>query len=149
MAVRLAADSRANRQVSKHLSNIVTVGGTAKDVVFSSSKRVVMPSISVIVPVLNESPLIGAFLAQIRQLGADLEIIVVDGGSSDATVAIAARLADQVIEASCGRALQMNAGAAVATADVLWFLHADLAPPPDSLDQIRAALSLPDVVGGC
>jgi rSAM/selenodomain-associated transferase 2 len=108
-----------------------------------------MPSVSVIVPVLNESALIGAFLAQIRTLDADLEIIVVDGGSSDATIAIAARLADEVIEATRGRALQMNAGAAAATADVLWFLHADLAPPPDSLEQIRATLSAPDVVGGC
>jgi rSAM/selenodomain-associated transferase 2 len=108
-----------------------------------------MPSVSVIVPVLNEAGLLADFLGHVRRVGPGVEIIVVDGGSSDATAAIARRLADQLIEAPRGRASQMNAGAAAATADLLWFLHADLTPPSDSLNQIRTALSSPEVVGGC
>src|SRR5436190_14152928 len=137
------------REKSARSKHRVTVGETAHDVVFSTSKRFVMASVSVIVPVLNEAGLIAGFLGQIRRLGPDMEIIVVDGGSSDETISIAKRLADQLIEAPRGRASQMNAGAAAATAEVFWFLHADLTPPPNSIDQIRTALSAPDVVGGC
>ena len=133
------------REKSARSKHRVTVGESAQDVVFSSSKRVVMASVSVIVPVLNEAGLIAGFLGQIRRLGPDMEIIVVDGGSSDETISIAKRLADQLIEAPRGRASQMNAGAAAATAEVFWFLHADLTPPPNSIDQIRTALSAPDV----
>ena len=52
-------------------------------------------------------------------------IIVVDGGSSDDTAALARPLADRVIASARGRAVQMNAGAALARGDVLLFLHAD------------------------
>ena len=61
-----------------------------------------------------------------------VEIIVVDGGSSDGTAALARPLADRVIAAPRGRALQMNAGAAVAQGDVLLFLHADTRLPDDA-----------------
>ncbi len=108
-----------------------------------------MPSVSVIVPVLNEAALICDFLRRIRNLGAKVEIIVVDGGSSDETIPLAKPFADQVIEAPRGRAAQMNAGAAVAKADVLWFLHADLRPPQGAIERVRAALADPALVGGC
>jgi rSAM/selenodomain-associated transferase 2 len=86
-------------------------------------------TISVIVPVLDEAPRLASTLATAR-LGA-LELIVVDGGSSDASCAVAAAAGAQVIEgAGRGRALQMNAGAAAARGDVLLFLHADTRLPP-------------------
>ena len=105
--------------------------------------------VSIIVPVLNEADLIEACLRQLRSLGPDLEIIVVDGGSSDGTWSLAEPLADRVISARRGRASQMNAGAAVARGGVLWFMHADLEAPSHSIAQIQKVLSDPRVVGGC
>src|SRR4051812_38021286 len=106
-------------------------------------------SISIIVPVLNEAGLIRDFLERVRTLDSAPELIVVDGGSSDETVAIARSLADRLIMAPRGRASQMNAGAAIARGEVLWFLHADLRPPANSLAQIQTALADPGVSGGC
>jgi len=83
--------------------------------------------------VLNEgegiAPTLDA-LADLRALGT--EVIVVDGGSRDATIQRARLRADRVISAPRGRALQMNAGAAKATGDVLLFLHADTQLPRDA-----------------
>jgi rSAM/selenodomain-associated transferase 2 len=107
------------------------------------------PFISVIVPVLNEAPLVGEFLRQVRDLGPGLEIIVVDGGSSDRTTSISQSLAHRVITAARGRASQMNAGVAIARGEVLWFLHADLKAPPNSISLITVALADADVAGGC
>jgi rSAM/selenodomain-associated transferase 2 len=115
----------------------------------SRSMKTRPPFLSIIVPVLNEARLLGEFLQKVRSLGPNLEIIVVDGGSSDGTSSIAERFADRVIIAPRGRASQMNAGAAIARGEVLWFLHADLEPPPTSFAQIRKALADPQVVGGC
>lgn len=84
------------------------------------------PRLSVIIPTRNEAstlPLLLADLAPLRAAGA--ELIVVDGGSSDATRELAAARVDRLLEASAGRARQMNAGAAVARGDYLWFVHAD------------------------
>jgi rSAM/selenodomain-associated transferase 2 len=82
--------------------------------------------VSIIVPALDEVRGIAATLAPLQPLRADgHEVIVVDGGSSDATLAVAAPLADRAFVAARGRALQMNAGAAKAGGDVLLFLHAD------------------------
>lgn len=108
-----------------------------------------MPSVSIIVPVLNEAALIGGFLREVRTLDRSLEIVVVDGGSSDQTVSIARPLADQIVIASRGRALQMNAGAAAASGEILWFLHVDSNPPASAIEQMRIALSDSSVAGGC
>lgn len=92
---------------------------------------------------LNEAAVIErtlAALAPMRSRG--VQVVVADGGSSDASVAIARRLADVVIEAPRGRAAQMNAGAAVANGGVLWFLHADTLPPPDADHAILGSLRL-------
>jgi rSAM/selenodomain-associated transferase 2 len=105
--------------------------------------------LSIIVPVFNEAGLIGQFLRRVRSLGSNLEIIVVDGGSSDGTAAIAEPLADCVIAAPRGRASQMNAGAEIARGNALWFLHADLEAPSTSVVQIQNALADPGIVGGC
>lgn len=77
-------------------------------------------------------------LAPARAAGA--EVIVVDGGSRDATVSLAAPLADRVIDAPRGRARQMNAGAALARAPWLLFLHADTRLPASALEDVRSAL---------
>jgi rSAM/selenodomain-associated transferase 2 len=107
------------------------------------------PFLSIIVPVLNEARLICGFLQHLQTLGAGLEVIVVDGGSSDETVSIAQVLADHVIVAPRGRATQMNAGAENARGEVLWFLHADLKAPLSSVGRIRAVLSDQRNAGGC
>jgi rSAM/selenodomain-associated transferase 2 len=87
--------------------------------------------LSVIIPALNEAQGIRAALEALAPLrGRGHEVIVVDGGSSDDTARLAADLCDRVITAPRGRALQMNAGARVATGDALVFLHADTRLPP-------------------
>ena len=87
--------------------------------------------LSVIIPCLNEAEGFAESLqalAPLRTRG--VEIVVVDGGSTDGTIDIARPLADQIISAPRGRALQMNAGAAQACGDLLLFLHADSRLPP-------------------
>jgi rSAM/selenodomain-associated transferase 2 len=76
-------------------------------------------------------------------------MIVVDGGSRDGTRSIAGPLADVLISAPRGRASQMNAGAAIATGEVLWFLHADSILPHSAVPDISAALNNPQTAGGC
>jgi glycosyltransferase involved in cell wall biosynthesis len=102
---------------------------------------------SIIIPTLNEALQIASAIASARALE-PAEIIVVDGGSSDDTLA-AARGADQVMTAARGRASQQNAGAAASRGDVLLFLHADCRLTPGSLDQIGSALADSRCVGGC
>jgi rSAM/selenodomain-associated transferase 2 len=97
--------------------------------------------LSVIVPVLDEAAGIAAALQALKPLRAcGHEVIVVDGGSRDATPALAAPLADSVLTSSRGRALQMNAGAAAACGEVLLFLHADTALPEGTAVAIDKAL---------
>ena len=103
--------------------------------------------LSVVVPALDEARQIQATLASARQPGV-AEVIVVDGGSVDRTRALAEPRADRVVVAPRGRARQMNAGAALATGDVLLFLHADTRLPPDAAAAVAAALVDPAVVGG-
>jgi rSAM/selenodomain-associated transferase 2 len=92
-----------------------------------------MSKLSIIMPVLNEGESIAAALDVLADLRArGTEVIVVDGGSCDATVQRARPRADRVVLASRGRALQMNAGAEQASGDVLLFLHADTRVPADA-----------------
>lgn len=89
--------------------------------------------LSIIVPTLDEAAGIAATLAALQPLRArGHEVVVVDGGSRDATVECATPLADRVIAAPRGRANQMNAGAALTRGEVLLFLHADTRLPPDA-----------------
>lgn len=87
-----------------------------------------MNKISIIIPTLNEAANLATTL-YLAQQGYDIEIIVVDGGSQDQTVAIAQSLRVQILSATLGRANQMNAGAKIATGDILLFLHADTRLP--------------------
>jgi rSAM/selenodomain-associated transferase 2 len=89
--------------------------------------------LSVVIPALDEADGIEEALTSLAPLRArGVEIVVADGGSSDATVALACPLADLVIAAPRGRGAQMNAGAAASDGDVLLFLHADTRLPHDA-----------------
>lgn len=97
--------------------------------------------ISIVVPVLTEAEGIVAALTAVQPLrAAGAEVIVADGGSGDATMALAAPLADRVIAAPRGRASQMNTAAALARGEVLLFLHADTALPEGAAALIAVAL---------
>ena len=97
--------------------------------------------ISIIVPVLNEATTLTAALSALQSLrAAGHEIIVVDGGSHDASMSLAETWADQVIRADRGRARQMNAGAAIAHHEILLFLHADTQLPHNADKLIIEAL---------
>lgn len=86
--------------------------------------------ISIIMPVLNEAATLTGTLSGLQPLrAAGHEIIVVDGGSHDASMSLAQPWADHVIGAERGRARQMNAGAAIARHDIWLFLHADTQLP--------------------
>lgn len=103
--------------------------------------------LSVIVPTLNEQAHLHATLASV-DLGVTDDLIVVDGGSSDATQDIARRFTSRVLSAPRGRARQMNAGARQAQGEVLLFLHADTQLPPGGLDHVRATMRQPQIAGG-
>jgi rSAM/selenodomain-associated transferase 2 len=100
------------------------------------------PALSIIMPVLDEAAQIEAVLTGLlpyRTRGA--ELIVVDGGSSDGTAALARPLADRVLAASRGRATQMNSGASIARGEILLFLHVDTQLPDDADGLIRDGLT--------
>ena len=98
--------------------------------------------LSIIIPALNEAGGIAEVLRALAPLrGRGAEVIVADGGSDDATRGIAAPLADRIVDAPRGRALQMNAGAAAASGDTLLFLHADTSLPEDADRRIEAAFA--------
>ncbi|AOY79596.1 TIGR04283 family arsenosugar biosynthesis glycosyltransferase [Moorena producens JHB] len=103
--------------------------------------------ISIIIPVLNEASHIADTLATVTE-ASNVEVIVVDGGSDDETVAIAQSLGAKIIAAGTGRASQMNAGAAVATGDILLFLHADTRLPQGFDTLVRQGLQDYDTVAG-
>ena len=93
--------------------------------------------LSLVVPALNEAGGIVAALRALAPLRArGHEVIVVDGGSSDGTAELARPHCDRMIVSARGRAIQMNAGARVATGDVLVFLHADTRLPSGAEETI-------------
>jgi len=100
------------------------------------------PSISIIIPAYNEATTLPVCLNELQQLRQEhCELIVVDGESTDDTMAVAAPLTDKILTANKGRAAQMNAGAQAAQGEILWFIHADSIPPVGAANSIRAALT--------
>jgi rSAM/selenodomain-associated transferase 2 len=92
-------------------------------------------ALCIVVPVLDEAATLGACLRALQPLRArGAWVVVVDGGSVDATPDIARGHADRVLQAPRGRAAQMNAGAAACVAECYLFLHADTTLP-DGADQ--------------
>jgi rSAM/selenodomain-associated transferase 2 len=104
-------------------------------------------SISVIIPTLNEAGCLGAMLKEVRKQQ-PAEIIVVDGGSSDATCELA-RVADRLLHGPRGRAAQMNFGAIQAKGDILLFLHADCTLEAGALQAVEQCLRQRGVAAGC
>ncbi len=96
---------------------------------------------SIIIPTLNEQTMIKDCLLALQVYRAEAELIVVDGGSHDATYQMAQSLADKVLKTAAGRALQMNAGAACANGEILIFLHADTQLPCNALARIAEGLN--------
>ena len=103
--------------------------------------------VSVIIPALNEGVQIAATL-QSAFTGRPHEIILVEGGSTDDTRAIAEAAGATVIHSQPGRARQMNAGAAQATGNVLLFLHADTVLPDGWTRIVQETLEQRGVVAG-
>lgn len=104
--------------------------------------------ISIVVPALNEEECLAGTLRNLLSLAGEKEIVVVDGGSTDATVPIALAEGFRVIHSARGRGNQMHAGAIETTGEVLWFVHADTEPPAHALDEIRKSLADPSTAGG-
>ncbi|MEP7029713.1 MAG: TIGR04283 family arsenosugar biosynthesis glycosyltransferase [Pseudolabrys sp.] len=105
--------------------------------------------LSIVMPVLNEAGQIEAALSALAPYRAHgVEIIVADGGSSDGTPDLARPLADIVLSAPRGRALQMNAGALAACGDIFLFLHSDTRLPHDADGLVRDALACTKRVWG-
>jgi rSAM/selenodomain-associated transferase 2 len=105
------------------------------------------PAVSVVIPVLDEAARIGTRLHELAELGFG-DVIVVDGGSRDATCDVVRTRHARLVTAPRGRGSQLNAGARAATGAVLLFLHADVALPSDAPAWIARALDDPKVVAG-
>ena len=104
--------------------------------------------VSVIVPTLDEADRIGALIDALRILGFE-EIIVSDGASSDGTKGIAESAGAIVVAGPRGRGKQLQCGAAAASCDNLFFLHADSMPPSNARAVIAQSLATPGVIAGC
>lgn len=114
-----------------------------------------MPDVSIIIPTLNEERTLPRTLRLLQRLCPEpLEIILVDGGSTDRTLQLADAIRPcfrslQIIRSpQTSRAGQMNAGAARATGAILCFLHADTALPDDALGVMQHTLADPRTVAG-
>jgi rSAM/selenodomain-associated transferase 2 len=106
------------------------------------------PLVSIIIPTLNEEKHIGATLEHCMRLPGRWEIIVVDGGSGDATCDIVSAMNVALLHGERGRGAQLRHGAEYASGDVLLFLHADTMLPGVAYSEITSAMSAGSVVGG-
>jgi rSAM/selenodomain-associated transferase 2 len=104
-------------------------------------------NISIIIPTRNEADSIGKFLPELLAVHG-VELLVVDGGSTDNTVDIAKSLGAQVLSSSPGRAEQMNTGAEAAHGNILLFLHCDTKLAPGFVEQVGDALNQPEISAG-
>jgi len=105
------------------------------------------PALSVVIPALNEAGQIAETLSALAR-SSNVEIIVVDGGSPDGTIAVARAAGVRVLEARPPRSIQMNAGAAAAGGNLLLFLHADTRLPAGFETQVRQTLARSRVAAG-
>ncbi|MEJ2093488.1 MAG: TIGR04283 family arsenosugar biosynthesis glycosyltransferase [Syntrophobacterales bacterium] len=113
-----------------------------------TGQTVTSPAISIIIPVLNEGKTLGETLANVP-CDPDLETIIVDGGSADDTLAVAAGFPlVRRLTAPRGRGCQMNAGALASSGELLVFLHADTLLTADHLQALRRAIADPAFAAG-
>ena len=108
------------------------------------------PLVSVLIPTLNEERELPSLLGHLAALHGEWELVIADGGSTDATQAIARAhpTAPRLLEQRGGRAAQLNAAARVASGDVLLFLHADSRLPVDAYASLAGAWRAATVAGG-
>lgn len=107
------------------------------------------PEISIIIPALNEADELAATLDALKIFADEsVEIILVDGGSTDATVSIAESYDVKILHSPRGRGRQLQIGGDAADGAIFWFLHADTIAPPNAIFEIKRALKNPRVVGG-
>jgi len=104
--------------------------------------------ISVVIPCLDEAEALPGLLRALGRESEPHEVVVADGGSTDGTLAVARAAGARVIAAPRGRGDQLAAGAAAASGDVLWFLHADSKVAYGAMGALRRALAAPGTVGG-
>lgn len=103
--------------------------------------------ISIIIPVLNEAENLESVINGIPKTE-NIEMIIVDGGSQDKTVEIAQGLGVKVIVTQRGRSLQMNAGAKIATGEILLFLHGDTQLPTEFEKDVRKIWVNSNIIAG-
>jgi len=108
------------------------------------------PLVSIVVPTLNEAATLPGLLAHLGGLMGRFELVVADGGSTDATVALARshHVAPCVVEVVGGRAAQLNLGVAASCGELLLFVHADSRLPANAYRSLAAAWGDGEVVGG-
>src|SRR5262249_45138194 len=106
-------------------------------------------TLAVIIPALNEEPILGNLLADLAGRKGDFTVTVADGGSTDGTREVAARFPGvRWVAAPRGRGAQMNAGTREAGGEILFFPHADSRLPARAFETIREALADPAVAAG-
>lgn len=106
-------------------------------------------SVSIVIPTLQEEEYIGEMLSKILNAASDLEIIVVDGGSTDETVEVARKFTDKVYvlsERGIGKA--RNYGAYKASGNIIIFMDADVDPPPDFLEKVLSTFKKGEKIVG-
>ena len=106
------------------------------------------PLISIIVPCLNEVSVIGSTLKALLLTGPDVEIIVVDGGSTDGTLEKVNDPRIRVFKTRQGRGHQLDFGARQAQGEMLWFLHADTFISSEAEVALRFAAKDPSILSG-
>ncbi|HEY9625490.1 MAG TPA: TIGR04283 family arsenosugar biosynthesis glycosyltransferase [Crinalium sp.] len=132
--------------------------GQSNQTEFSILCCTVMSRVSIVIPTLNEAGCLGRTLRCLSVLNPPAqEIVVVDGGSSDETLAIVENFCQTMEDTTAvhvllakqrGRSLQLNQGAAFATGDILCFLHADTLVPDDLVSVIDKTLANPKIACG-
>ncbi|PSN10976.1 glycosyltransferase [filamentous cyanobacterium CCT1] len=116
-------------------------------VILRADQTLLQPAISIVIPALNEASNLPLVLEAL-QAAANVEVIVVDGGSADGTAEVARAMGAKVVESVRGRSHQQNQGARVAKGPILLFLHADTRLPKGFDQAIRQTLAQPGVVAG-
>jgi len=105
--------------------------------------------ISIVIPVLNEALCLDRLLRSFAD-HKDLDVIVVDGGSSDATSAVMRKYPFvRFVHAPVGRGIQLNHGAAIAKGDIFWFLHADSELSRGWKQEILETVNRSRAIAGC